>query len=98
MELHSSRMIKTPVLEPGKKFSRSQPSINVRIAKASREHGVGVVDKTLGFLSESLGIKISTRRNMLHTLGKIKEGIRNVKEEREVENLKEHVEATRNTP
>ena len=79
-------------------FSRSQPSINVRISKASREHGVGVVDKTLGFLSGSLGIKISNRRNLLHTLGKIIVSISNVKEERLINNLKEHVAATRNIP
>ena len=62
MELHSSKHIKTPVLELGRGFSKSQPSINVQIAKASREHGVGIIDETLGFISESLGIKISNRR------------------------------------
>ena len=73
-----------------------QPEINVRIAKASRDHGVGIIDKTIGFLSESLGIKISARTNLLRTHEKIKVGIRNVKEQRTEENLKEHNEVTRN--
>ena len=74
-----------------------QPEINVRIAKASRDHGVGIIDKTIGFLSESLEIKISARSNLLRTHAKIKVGIRNVKEQRTEaeENLKEHNEVTR---
>ena len=95
LELHSSKYIKTPVVAPGQKFARSQPEINVRIAKASRDHGVGITDKTIGFMSESLGIKMSHKRNVFRTHEKVKAAISVVKERRENENLKEHNIAVR---
>ena len=97
ISLHSSKMVNTQVIEPGRCRSRPQPSINVRIAKASREQGVGIVDKTKGFLSESLGIKTSTRRNLRHTERKVRVAIANIKEQRQEENMKEHVMVTRST-
>lgn len=97
LELNSSKMITTPVVEPGRKYARPQPDINMRIAKASRDHGVGITDKTIGFLSESLGIKISDKRNLLHQHGKVKAAITNVFEERKDENMKEHVAAVRSS-
>ena len=69
IQLDSSKMVTTSVVEPGRKYARKQPSINLKIAKASRDHGVGIVDKTVGFISESLGIKMCSKRNVLHTQG-----------------------------
>ena len=88
--------VKTPVAEPGRKYSRQQPDINMRIAKSSREHGVGMLDKTIRFLSESLGIKTPDRKNLLHTHGKIQEAIRIVAARRKDENQTGHTAAVRN--
>ena len=54
----------------------------MRIAKASCEHGVGMLDTTPGFLSETLEIKNPDRKNLLHTHGEIKEAMQIVAERR----------------
>ena len=86
-------MIKTPVKELGRWYSRHQTDVNVCIAKAPRKHGIGMLDKTTGFLSETLGIKIPDRKNLLHTHGKIKEAIQIVAERRKEENQTKHAAA-----
>lgn len=95
IQLDSSKMVKTDVVEPGRKFARKQSSINLKITKASRDNGVGLVDKTVGFLSQSLGIKVSSKRNIIHTHGKVKEAIKTIAVARQEENMKEHVSLTR---
>ena len=97
IQLDSSKMVTTDIVEPGRKFSRKQPSINLRITKASHDHGVGLVDKTVGFLSQSLGIKISSKRNILRTHKKVKVAIKTIAAARQEENMKEHVSLTRST-
>ena len=91
-------MIKTPVVELSRHHSRTQPEINVRIAKAARDHGIGMTDKTIGFLQESIGVKVSNRRNTMHTHGKVRASIHNIAERRADENCRQHNRLTRSAP
>ena len=65
LELHNSDMVKTDVVEEGRKFSRPQYEVNLRVATTFTS-GVGMT-KALEALNKNLGVKTARFRNLLHT-------------------------------
>ena len=88
--------IKTDQVEPGRKFSRPQCELNVRIPKAARESGVNFY-QCKEFLAK-IGVKICNYRNFLHCEKKIRLVIEDLSESRLQENLREHAQACRDVP
>ena len=88
--------IRTDIVEEGRRNSRSQPEINIRIVKAAREVGINF-EKLTDFLAK-LGVKASAYKNILHQERKVRQAIEELAETRLKENMREHVLATRNSP
>lgn len=95
--IHSNcKSIKTGVIEPGRKFARSQPELNIRIVEAAREVGINL-QKLVDFLA-FVGVKASKYESMLHQEKKIRVAIEDLSEARLVGNLREHTIAARGVP
>jgi len=56
------KWIKTDMVEKGRKYSRSQPELNIRIVKSAREVGVNF-EKTVDFLA-NIGVKTGSYQNI----------------------------------
>lgn len=87
------KWIKTDIVEYGRKYSRVQPELNIRIVKAAREVGVDL--EKLSDLLAYMGIKTSAYRNVLHQERKIRIAIEDLSTERLQQNFCEHNVACR---
>mmetsp|Transcript_12688 Transcript_12688/g.27557 ORF Transcript_12688/g.27557 Transcript_12688/m.27557 type:complete len:533 (-) Transcript_12688:47-1645(-) len=90
------KWIRTDIVEVGRKWSRVQPELNIRLVKAAREVGLNL-DKLVDFLAY-LGVKASAYNNILHQENKVRVAVEDLSEERLKENLREHTKAARNKP
>ena len=68
LELYNCSNIRTSIIELGRHHSKMQPELSVKIAKTSRDHGIGMVEKVIGFL----------RGNLRHTHKKVRVAIHNI--------------------
>ena len=94
LKLRNCKSVITIVKERGRKYSSLSPEINVKIAAGFVSNGINS-SKGVGFISGSLGIKMSTNRNLRHTLKKVRPAIHEVYLVRKEENMKQHVEECR---
>lgn len=94
LELRNCKWIRTNVVEEGRRESRSQPELNVRIVKGARENGVNL-EKIHGLVSGTLGVKTSTRTNLRHADKKVRAAVDKLYHTRQEENLGKHVAASR---
>jgi hypothetical protein len=93
LELFNCDLVKTEVVEDGRKWSRRQFEVNLRMASTFTS-GVGMT-KALEALNKNLGVKTAHYRNLLHTNQKVRGSVSIVAKERIIENRKEHVLRTR---
>lgn len=96
LELHNCKWIKS-VVESGRKYSKSQPELNMKLVAGARLNGVNM-EKLHGLVSGSLGIKMSNRRNVRHAERKVRDTIKTLYKERTEEFRAEHVEASKLLP
>jgi len=91
------KWIKTEIVEDGRKWSRPQPELNVRIAKGGHENGINA-DKVIGLVEGSLGIKMPDKRNYRHTQRKVWDAQEKLFHIRQEENLAKHVADAKQLP
>ena len=83
--------------ERGRNYARLQPEINIRIAMGARVNGINM-EKVLGLLSGSFGVKISHRQNLKLAELKIRDAIKELYKTRKEEKLQEYNVASRKLP
>ena len=97
LELRNCNWVRTTVVEQGRRESRKQPELNLKIAIGTRTNGINM-EKVHGFMSGGMGVKMSNRNNTRHTDRKIRQSIAEVYKTRKEENLAEHVAACKELP
>jgi len=97
LELRNCNWVRTSVVEEGRRESRKQPELNLKIAIGTRTCGINM-EKMHAFVSGSMGVKMSSRNNARHTDRKIRQSIGEVFKVRKEENLAEHVAACKQLP
>ncbi|KAL7541261.1 hypothetical protein ACHAWF_006894 [Thalassiosira exigua] len=88
--------VKTEVVQRDRKFSRSQPEINLRIANGFTA-GVNAT-KSLEFMQNKLAVKTMNLRNLRHANKKVRASVQSVFGKRKRENRIEHNSLTRHDP
>lgn len=97
LELRNCEWTRSGVIEPDRKYSRMQPSINLSIAAGARLNGINLT-KARGLLAGTLGIKVANYKNVSHTENKVRVAIDELFKTRKEENARLHVEACKQQP
>lgn len=97
LQLRNCKWVRTNVVEQGRRESRKQPELNLKIAIGTRTNGINM-EKMHGFISGSMGVKMSSRNNARRTDRKVRQSIGEVFKARKEENLAEHVAACKQQP
>ena len=96
LELKNCRWVKS-VIETGRKWSRLQPEINLRIGMGARMNGINL-EKLRGLLQGSMGVKVMNRKNARHLERKMRAAIHTMYGEMQKQNLRLHVESSKLRP
>ena len=89
--------VKSEVCARGRKYSRSQPDLNIRLATGATLSGVNLT-KLQELIFGHMAIKIAADKNICIAQTKVRAGVRIVFEQRKVENRTEHSTVTRAAP